>query len=512
MDKFKKEEKNKLLNPVDYFNFYGSFINIFQGIREAIILSETEIILPGDKDDSKDSTKITFSLDGYLIKTHKKNKYDIAIGSTISKFMLLTAVKFKGDFNLAISYVQHSLQKIDQPFIRVGTDYFKIIKKENRYGSNDTLIKSWKKDEIKQDHGKVLLQIIPKYDDFTIVPSNTEYLPVKNNCFNLYAKFPHEINETTVHQDEIPVTLQLLNHIFGDQVDKGLIYMKVLFEHPQQILPVLSLVSSERETGKTTFLNWIQMLFGENCVLINPGDLTSNFNDSYATKNIIMLDETVIDKSNVIEKLKSIATAKTMSVSQKFISNYSVPFFGKIIICTNKEIDFMRIDAEEIRFWVRKINKVNGNKNTRIEIDLFEEIPKFLKYLTQLPEIDFTRSRMVFTAEEIKTESLSKVKEESKSTLHKELEILIDDFFNNNEEINEFKATSIDIKLKWFAHNNNITASYIRTVLKDQMKIIPEKNQRYSKWGDSLNIGVGTPYHFTRQNQIEPQKVQKVPF
>jgi hypothetical protein len=36
----------------------------------------------------------------------------------------------------------------------------------------------------------------------------------------------------------------------------------------------------------------------------------------------------------------------------------------------------MRIDQEEIRFWVRKIKLIKGAKNTNIETDLFNEIPK----------------------------------------------------------------------------------------------------------------------------------------
>jgi hypothetical protein len=34
----------------------------------------------------------------------------------------------------------------------------------------------------------------------------------------------------------------------------------------------------------------------------------------------------------------------------------------------------MRIDEEEIRFWVRKIKPINGKKNTNIETDLFNEL------------------------------------------------------------------------------------------------------------------------------------------
>jgi len=52
------------------------------------------------------------------------------------------------------------------------------------------------------------------------------------------------------------------------------------------------------------------MIFGDNFIQINPEDLSSQFNSSYASKNIIAIDETVIEKSHASEKLKSIATAK----------------------------------------------------------------------------------------------------------------------------------------------------------------------------------------------------------
>jgi hypothetical protein len=302
----------------------------------------------------------------------------------------------------------------------------------------------------------------------------------------------------------------LINHIFGDQWQLGLRYMKLLYQYPQQIAPVLALVSTERETGKTTFLNWIQMLFGENSTLINPGDLTSNFNDAYATKNIIMIDETTIDKVHAIEKLKSLATAKTISVSQKFVSHYSVPFFGKVILCTNKESDFMRIDEEEIRFWVRKIKPITGKKNTNIESDLQKEIPKFLKFLLQQAEIDFSKSRMVFTKEEIMTESLELVKEESKSGLRKEIEYLFIDFFDNNNAINFVEVTPKDIKERWFSNNNQISISYIRKVLKEEMKMQSLDTKRYKGFPDSNGLTsdkVGLPFVFTNPHRVYNQQV-----
>lgn len=214
-----------------------------------------------------------------------------------------------------------------------------------------------------------------------------------------------------------------------------------------------------------------------------------------------MIDETVIEKQHVVEKLKSLATAKTISVSQKFVQHYSVPFFGKIIVCTNKETDFMRIDDEEIRFWIRKINPIKGDKNTNIENDLFNEIPKFLKYLEQMQEIDFSRSRMVFTQEEINTESLLVIKKESQNGLRKEIEMYVEDFFNNND-CDEFEATAKDIKERWLEHDKE-KMSYILKVLKNEMKMTPQEKKYYNPFNSQnpLDKTRGTPFLFIRENK-----------
>ena len=501
MANFKKPEANPLLNPIDFFNFFGTFEQIFEGDKKCISFSENEATYNVTIDEDLINKRPTFiKTKDNLIEVKKSNPFDLATGSIISKFMLLTAVKFKGDYQQAMSYVSFNIMKSEIPYIRVGTDYFKIINKTDRYSAINTILKAWDKSTIVEDHGKNLLPRIFKFNDFTIVPNNKTYIPTQNNCYNLYSKFNHEPYSNEVSLNDIPITVNLLHHIFGEHFQLGLKYLKILYEKPTQILPVLALVSTERETGKTTFLNYIQMVFGENSTLINPSDLMSSFNDAYATKNIIMVDETVIDKQHTVEKLKSLATAKSISVSQKFVQHYSVPFFGKIIVCTNKETDFMRIDEEEIRFWVRKINPIKGKKNTNIENDLFSEIPKFLKLLIDLPEIDFSRSRMVFTQDEIKTQSLEIIKDESKSQLRKEIEYHLEDFFNNNT-CQSFEATAGDIKLKWFDKNNQVSISYIRKVLKEEMKIQVQKMKKYNAFEDyNILAKSGTPFVFYSSN------------
>jgi hypothetical protein len=474
-NKFKKPELNPNLTPVDWFNFFGDFKIIFEHDKKCIAFSDNSATYFTEGEVQSKTPTFELNKNG-LIDIKKSNPFDLPTGSTVSKFMLLSAVKFKYDNSKAQSFVLYFLMKKEIPYIRVGTDHFNVFEKTNRYGINQTVLKSWDKATINDDHGKSLLTHIPKFQDFTIIPNNKDFIPVANNCYNLYSKFSHEPFSGNVSLNDIPITIGVINHIFGEQWQLGLKYMKILYEYPQQILPVLSLVSTERQTGKTTFLNYLQILFGENATLINPGDLTSNYNDAYATKNIIMIDETVIDRANTIEKLKSIATAKTMSVSQKFVQHYSVPFFGKVIICTNKETDFMRIDEEEIRFWVRKIKPVVGERNTLIEEQLRDEIPKFLKILIDLPQIDFSKSRMVFTEDEIQTTALDIIKKESKTGLVKELEMHIEDYFNNSD-FETFEATAKDIKERWFDKDNQTKMSYIFKTLTQQMNLKPQNNK-----------------------------------
>ena len=491
------------LHPVSYFDFYGVFKDIFRHEKEetcSVLSDTTAAFLDPLNPSPSDLKNPTYKLEpSGLVTVLRNNPHDLAKGSIVSKFILLTAVRYKGDYRAAESFVMYKLMELDVPYFRVAKDYYKLIEKDNRYGGTDKTFKAWSKDTISDDHGKSILKLIPKYDDFTIVPDNTNFTTVHKNCYNLYSPFAHEPATPKVTAHDIPHSIGVLKHIFGEHYEHGLRYLKCLYQHPKQILPILVLVSEERVTGKTTFMNWLQMIFGDNSISINPESITSQFNATYATKNLILIDETVMEKSTGVEKLKSIATAKTITVNQKHIQGYTVPFFGKIVMCTNKERDFMRIDKAEVRFWIRKINSITGKKNIKIEDDLFTEIPAFLRFLTQLPELDFTRSRMLFTDEEISTSHLQEVKEESRSQLYKEIAIMIDDFFHNSDAPC-FEATALDIKKEWFPRDHNYSRAYILKVLTQEMKLKTEKNKRYQPFNKVVmsESPVGRPFKITR--------------
>lgn len=523
-------------NPVDWFNFNVDFIELIQDINKKyaagkkpepyMIINSNQVEYLKKQSNDKNTYLLDFNNTTKRI-THNLNQHPkspFVEQEEVTLFELFTIELFSNSYEAALNYVLLYKLKKDIPYIRVGTDYFKIFKKPNRYGIIEKKIKVWKKDTLKDDHGKAILYKIPAFDDFTIVPDNITYSPTHQSFYNLYSEFPHKPNGKNKPED-MPVIHTLMKHIFNDQIELGYKYLKVLYERPDQALPVLVLTSKERQTGKTTFLNMLQMIFGDNYVLIAPNDLTSDFNHIYATKNIIGIDETTLDKAASIEKLKAIATQKSITVNQKFISQYSLPFFGKVVICTNRETDFMRIDEEEIRFWVRKVPVID-KVNPQIEQQISKEIPCLLAYLLDLPEIDYTKSRMVFTQEEIRTEFLEKVVEESYSTLHKELAMCIQEVFLRDEDrqlesdkIQSFHATPTDLKYRFFNNNNQITKSYIAKVLREEMKIEKaETTMRYLPFEEAGKTFIGLPYLFKRSDFItlpfeqESQDVNENPF
>lgn len=467
------------MHPVDYYNLNGDFIAIFSGNKQFKIKSENEVQIKLESQ----YADYAFNQRNGLITIHRQID-KIKLDPISTKFMVLSAIMFDGNHEHAESYVLYEIMKCDVPYIRVGVDYFKLFNKKSRYGYDLQTLKPTNKQTIIDDHGKDFIQSIPKFDDFTIDPSNTQYSRTSNGCYNQYSPFPHKPDEAeNIQVDQFPATSTMLCHIFGeDQVLLALKYMQCLYLYPKQPLPILCLVSEDRGTGKTTFLNWISMLFGNNTALISPSILASDFNSSYSDKNIIMIDETTIEKASVIERLKALVTQKEILVNQKFVSNYAIPFYGKVILCTNKEEDFLKVEEKEIRFWVRKVPVIK-DLNTMVELELSKEIPLFLKFLHELPPIDFSKSRMIFTSDEIKTEQLEVLKEESKSGLHKDLDYLFEDFFMNNPKINEFKATPLDIKVRFFPNNNQISLHYLSKVLRSEMKLT-SKMCRYYPFSD----------------------------
>jgi hypothetical protein len=489
------------MNPVEFFNSTGRLIDVFQNVQNTLVKNDNEVAVFSKEDPSTDTT---FRLKDGMIECLRYNRFNIKKGTVLSKFDVMMAVKFQNSFLGAINHITTKYMGQDINYIRVGTDYFKIIRKSDILEVDRTVLKRWKKDEIKQDYGAMFLNEIPKFDDFVIEPDNKNYQPIIRNCYNLHSEFQHKEFEGVVDEKDIPATLFMFNHIFGEQVKMGLKYFKILYDHPKQQLPILVLYSEARKTGKTTFLNYLLMVFGNNSVLINPEDLTISFNESYATKNIIIVDESIIEKNTTSEKLKSMVTAGAINMNMKHVSNVQLPFYAKVIMGTNK-IDFARIDSAEVRYWVREVPSLE-KEDTNTVRKIRAEIPKFLRYLSQMPDVDLTTDRHVFTPKELETKPLALIKKESRGECHKLIEMYASDFFANCTQKDVFHATAIDVKDLWFSKNNQYAASYIRKVIENEMKLKKMENGYYRPFDSfypHLKNKNGAPFIFERPDELK---------
>ncbi len=486
------------INPVDYYNnncvqlTFEMMLKV-KGVKAVSIDALTVYVNKGDNN----KRMIVIENGNFVVKI--KNALNLEVDKVYSPFMLMQKFKFKDSFSAATSYVVSELMNNDYPYVRIGTKYFKSISKVDRYGINRTELIYWDKLTIAEDHPKWIFENIQKYDDFTINPDNKSHSPVINNNYNLYSPFEHvACNENEYDELNWYWIKTLIEHIFGDQYELGITYLKVLYDLPKQSLPILVLISEERSTGKTTFVDFLNIMFGANMVLINPQDISNQFNGSYADKNIIAIEESRFDSVQSTEKLKNLATQKEILVNSKNIRQYSIPFYGKLIITSNDETKFSTVDTSEIRYWVRKIPSLKGKANHNILQDLKNEIPQFLYYLDSLPAIDTSKSRMVFDVAEIKTKELDTVKKESRTGLCKDIEIHLNDFALENTNVKEFKFIAKHIKDRFFSRTEKYEINFINKTLKNELKLEVGKMQRFIPLQEN--------------NSVHSNKVSGIPF
>ena len=370
-------------------------------------------------------------------------------------------------------------------YFRVGDHYHEKIQIPNKYGQFEHVFHKRLKSTITDDHGDKFVKHIPKYKAFCVVPDHINYQEVIHNCYNMYAPFEHEPED-----GECETTIEFIKHIFGEQWEKGMDYVQLILQRPTQILPILCLVSKENKTGKTTFAKWLKAIFTQNMAIVGNSDLANDFNATYASRLLICCDEAFIDKKIVIEKIKSLSTADKIWLNAKGRDQVEIDFFGKFILLTNNEDNFVYATEDDIRYWVRKIPVISQEKN--ILPMLIEEIPAFLNFLNkrQLSTKD-VGSRMWFTAKDIETEALKRLIIANQPTVEREIRKRIRDmFFDFGTETIEL--TNKDICKDFF--KNKYEENYVEKIIKNNMKVDTYKNDQ--------GKGVTKRYSFMRNEQL----------
>ncbi len=113
-------------------------------------------------------------------------------------------------------------------------------------------------------------------------------------------------------------------------------------------------------------------------------DFRSNFNAEWAHKLLIGVDETFLDRKEDSERIKSLSTSKYYKIEAKGQDRQEIEFFGKFVLCSNNEDNFIQIDPGEIRYWIRRLPPLQQD-NKSLLAELRTEIPFFIHYLVERP-------------------------------------------------------------------------------------------------------------------------------
>ena len=291
----------------------------------------------------------------------------------------------------------------EEEYMRVGTTLYKVVNQPCANGGYEKKRVVWNNSTLRQDYGKNYLATVPKYDGFCTVPNHLNYQKEIEGFLNLYEPIEHK-----PQQGEFSHIQSLMRHIFGEQYELGMDYMQLLYLQPTQKLPIVLLVSEERNTGKSTFLNFLKAVFENNVTFNTNEDFRSQFNSDWAGKLLIVVDEVLLNRREDSERLKNLSTTFTYKVEAKGKDRTEIAFFAKFVLCSNNEYLPILIDAGETRYWVRKIMPLQSDDTNFLQ-KLKAEIPAFLYFLTQRELSTTQESRMWFNPRLTHTAALQKI-------------------------------------------------------------------------------------------------------
>ena len=356
-----------------------------------------------------------------------------------------------------------------EEFIRVGTSLYKIVEQPRLNGGYVKKRIAWNNETLRQDYGKDYIGSVPKCDGFCTVPEHIGYRPVVGKFLNLYEPIDHRPKEGDFSHIQ-----SLIRHIFGEQYELGMDYLQLLYLQPIQKLPILLLVSEERNTGKSTFLNFLKALFQNNVTFNTNEDFRSQFNSDWAGKLLIVVDEVLLNRREDSERLKNLSTTLSYKVEAKGKDRDEIAFFAKFVLCSNNEYLPVIIDAGETRYWVRKIERLQSDDTDFLQ-KLKAEIPAFLHFLQHRQLSSEKESRMWFAPSLLHTEALQKIIRSNRNRLEIEMQELILDIMDS-VGTDTFSFCYNDLLLLLVHSQVKVEKHQVRKVLQECWKLTPAPN------------------------------------
>ncbi len=382
-------------------------------------------------------------------------------------------------------------------YIRVGTQYYKKEKDK---------LNPWKKETLQDDFGASVTKQFPdqlKYAEFVNLVDFVNPIENKGRKYNKFKK-----PDWTPEPGNWPTTERLLRKVFSevgqDQYEEGLDWIQHQLTNPKQMLHCLIIGSESREAGKDTFVEWMRMMLGSHNIYFSDiENFLKPFNGAYADKCLIALNEVKFSSINdgSMEKIKQYITQESVVIDEKFQIPYEIDYYGKMIMLTNNVHDFMRIDDEENRFWIRTMPLLDKKKDydPHFKTKLAAELPHFVHFILNRSLKHTEKLSRFWLPEEIThTSELQNIRENSKSSLYLEIHELLDNTFYERIGTEELFFVLSDIRERL---KTDVGPKQIKMCLQKEFKLKPHKMLRKNSFtSDERN---STYFHVTKANFYE---------
>lgn len=277
---------------------------------------------------------------------------------------------------------------------------------------------------------------VPFYHGAINMPSNTNYIPFKIyqdaegnqlRYINLYRQ-PTWIPRKGGCENSI----NFVRHIWGtakiehegntyERWELGMDWIKSLWCEPTVSLPILCLVSPENKTGKTTFMDWMRLIFQQNAREINADSLTGQFTAYFAHCILLLVDEALLEKQQGIERLKNLSTQKRTKLEGKHTNAEEIESYFHFILGTNNRDYFLTVTDKDQRYWVLDVPVLKEEVVNMLKV-LESEIPSFIHYIQEWTYRSENVTRGRFAKELIETDALHHLRRESRWKIEKDIE------------------------------------------------------------------------------------------
>ena len=286
-------------------------------------------------------------------------------------------------------------------------------------------------------------------------------------------------------EGEFPNIRKFLAHIFGEQIELGYDYLQLLYLRPQQRLPILLLVSQERNTGKTTFLNFLKLIFEGNVTFNTNEDFRSQFNDDWTGKLLVCVDEVLLNRREDSERIKNLSTAHSYKAEAKGRDRREVEFFGKFVLCSNNERNPVLIEAGETRYWVRRVPPLTQD-NQNLLADMRRELPGFLFFLFHRELSTREESRMWFAPRLLATEALRRIIHYNRSKAEAEIIAIIRDIMDA-EGLEQYRFDISDMVNMLEIRGIRSDHPSVRRILTENWRLLPAPPTYYTRYAITYN-------------------------